>query len=65
MKNPNVQYLPFGNFEAAEQRGWHGAGWYFWNEAGQYCYGPYDSEGLAELALKEYGEQILGLDDDE
>ena len=66
MHNPNVEYLPYGDFEAAESRGWHGAGWYFWDEAdGQNCYGPYDSEGMAELALKEYSKQILGLDDDE
>lgn len=55
MKNPNVQYLPYADFEEAERRGWNGAGWYFWDEAdGQYCYGPFDSEGLAELALEQY-----------
>jgi hypothetical protein len=57
--NNNVEYLEKGDFENASERGWHGAGWYFWDECdGQYCYGPYVTAALAESALREYGETL-------
>ena len=53
--NRNIEYLENGNFEDAFKRGWHGAGWYFWDEAdGQYCYGPYASYSEAEDQLVAY-----------
>jgi len=55
----NIQYLLLGEFEDAERRGWHGVGWYFWDEAdGQYCYGPYPTYVSAFNAMNEYSKNI-------
>ena len=55
----HIEYLLKGNFENAENRGWNGAGWYFWDEAdGQYCYGPYPTKEIAIIKMKEYGETL-------
>lgn len=55
----NVQYLFDGDFDNAEQRGWKGEGWYFWDEAdGQYCYGPYKAYFLAKNAMDQYAKTL-------
>jgi len=55
----HIEYLPLGNFEEAEARGWHGAGWYFWDECdGQNCYGPFSSSIQAEEELENYAKYI-------
>jgi hypothetical protein len=57
--NSPLEYLEKGDFEDAEKRGWHGAGWYFWDEAdGQYCYGPFVTKALAESAMNEYYDSL-------
>lgn len=57
--NSHVEYLAAPDFESAIERGWNGSGWYFWDEAdGQYCYGPYSSNILAETALEEYAKSL-------
>jgi len=54
-----VEYLSEGFFENAAERGWKGAGWYFWDESdGQYCYGPYLTIFEAEQALAKYAGQL-------
>ena len=66
MNNSSIEYLPRDDFEDAQGHGWHGAGWYFWDEAdGQNCYGPYDSEGMAEIAMDGYFDELNRIDTDE
>lgn len=58
-QHPHIEYLLEGNFEDAENRGWNGAGWYFWDEAdGQYCYGPYSTYTVAYEELNKYAKTL-------
>lgn len=45
-------------FPDAELAGWKGPGWYFWDEVGQYCYGPYPLEDEALEHLENYCYQL-------
>jgi hypothetical protein len=55
----NIEYLPNGDFDNALDRGWSGAGWYFWDEVdGQYCYGPYPSSEIAKIELEKYAKNL-------
>lgn len=38
--------------------GYTSAGWYFWDEV-YYCYGPYETEEAAKIALDKYCEDLL------
>jgi hypothetical protein len=40
------------------QWGYEGPGWYFWDETGAYCHGPYISSALAWDKLVEYCEEL-------
>lgn len=52
----HVQYLETGKWHDARQRGWDGPGWYFWDENdGQYCHGPYATMERAHVELGMYG----------
>jgi hypothetical protein len=50
----HVEFLVSGDFDAANSRGYIEPGWYFWDEYGQYCYGPYRTKERCEEALKKY-----------
>ncbi len=39
--------------------GYNSPGWYFWDEAGAYCYGPYTSAALALAGLEKYCKEEL------
>jgi hypothetical protein len=54
----NIEYIIYDDFDYAKERGWSGIGWYFWDESGYYCYGPYETEEIAKEKSKEYGLQI-------
>jgi len=57
LMDKHIEYLISGDFEDAKERGWNGAGWYFWDEAdGQFCYGPYENKQRAKAALNRYAE---------
>lgn len=38
--------------------GWQGDGWYFWDETGAYCVGPFDTKDEATKAAKDYLEKL-------
>lgn len=57
--NDNIVFLPVGDFDAAKSRGWNGEGWYFWDEAGVYCYGPYHTVQIAQEKLNEYTIELM------
>lgn len=38
--------------------GWNGPGWYFWDETGAYCYGPYGSAQEANEACSRYAKTL-------
>lgn len=38
--------------------GYGGPGWYFWDEAGMYCYGPWPTEGKAEGGMQRYADHL-------
>lgn len=40
------------------ERGWQGPGWYFWDECGVLCYGPYASRDEAGAAEAEYARNL-------
>jgi len=46
-------------WEESDVAGWHGVGWYFWDESQIYCYGPYPSKILAEKQLETYCKENL------
>lgn len=47
---PHIDYLEKGD----NQWGWNGPGWYFWDESGAYCHGPYESAEITNNKLREY-----------
>lgn len=56
-----VQYLKESDFEQsrdARSAGWDEDGWYFWDETQANCYGPYETEVIANTKLGEYCEQL-------
>jgi hypothetical protein len=54
----SIEYLSTPSFDYAFQRGWNGIGWYFWDEVGQNCYGPYNTALEAEMAVDEYAKTL-------
>jgi len=52
----HVTWLDSGNVDW----GYHGPGWYFWDETGAYCHGPYESAELAYIGLEKYCKEELG-----
>lgn len=53
----NVEYIS-GDWDTHADYGYRGAGWYFWDETGRWCHGPYDSVSEAYTAMKNYTESI-------
>lgn len=41
-----------------QERGWAGVGWYFWDEIGAHCYGPYNDKTTAEQKLAGYAQSL-------
>lgn len=66
MSIQHVEYLdkakvPNG-WPSAEEQGYKGPGWYFWDETGAYCYGPCVGEIVASKALEKCAEWLQGSD---
>ena len=53
----DVYYITAMDHEA-RAAGWYGPGWYFWDETGAYCHGPFGSREEAEEALERYAESL-------
>lgn len=47
-------------FEDAEERGYRGPGWYFWDETQTDVFGPYKSEEDAKQEELRYAHEVLG-----
>jgi hypothetical protein len=56
-QSQHVEYLDKA-FEMAEQRGWMGPGFYFWDEVEYQCYGPHKSYQEACRAMLEYAKYL-------
>src|SRR6185312_1813598 len=48
-----VDYYDYGH-EYMGWADWKGPGWYFWEETGAHCNGPYESETKAREGMKKY-----------
>ena len=55
-----INYYPSSEgWEEAEEQGYDGPGWYFWDETWTSCNGPYRSEEEAQQKLKHYCDTVL------
>ncbi len=51
---PHIDYYDREWAVGAHHQGYRGPGWYFWDETGAYCHGPYVAEIIAAKALDLY-----------
>ncbi len=58
MSIKHVEYLDMDKTPAAETYGYRGPGWYFWDETGACCHGPYVGEIVASKALEKYAQLL-------
>lgn len=49
----------FSSKQEADLAGWDGSGWYFWDETGAHCHGPFGTKQEAEELLTKYVENML------
>lgn len=49
-------------FEDSDIAGYQGPGWYFWDETGMYCYGPYRTKSEAAKEKHAYAKQLQQAD---
>ena len=54
----HVEYIEKPFEHNPYQRGYSTPGWYFWDEVGQICYGPYETAAIAEEKIKEYAKTL-------
>ena len=58
LKKPGtIEYLAT-EWPGAKLLGWSRPGWYFWDESGDHCDGPYDSHRAAARAMRCYADSL-------
>jgi len=50
----NVEYMLVNPNTSDWDSGWDGPGWYYWDETGSSCVGPFESAKIANEKLREY-----------